>query len=211
MTQPREPHVNTINPTATTTPSMPAVSCPISNETAAFWLIDEAQRDGFKHFLSQFITAHCPACNSRKVFVDGVEHQVVVNDQAQLLAAYFAVCDECSHVWCRSASPDDVAASCVEQTAALDAASTPALKDFNREELYEINDALNEVIQRMCKQGQTPEELKYHALRNIWSAAQKLTAQLLGAGDTPGLQQLRPVVEANIAKPRRLRAKRPQD
>ena len=171
----------------------------------------EAQRDGFKHFLSQFITAHCPACNSRKVFVDGVEHQVVVNDQAQLLAAYFAVCDECSHVWCRSASPDDVAASCVEQTAALDAASTPALKDFNREELYEINDALNEVIHRMCKQGQTPEELKYHALLNIWSAAQKLTAQLLGAGDTPGLQQLRPVVEANIAKPRRLRAKRPQD
>lgn len=203
--------MNTINLTATTTPAMPAVPCPSSNETAAFWLIDETQRDGFNHFLSQFITAHCPACNSRKVFVDGVEHQVTVNDQAQLLAAYFAVCDDCSHVWCHSASPDDVAARCIEQTAAVDAASNPVLKDFSRDELYEINDALNEVIHRMCKQGQTPEELKYQALKNIWSAARKLTALLLGPGDTPGLQQMRPLVVANIAKPQRLRAKRHQD
>jgi len=211
MTHPQEPHVNTLNPTAITTPAMPAVPCPSSNETAAFWLIDEAQRDGFKHFLSQFITAHCPACNSRKVFVDGIEHQVTVNDQPQLLAAYFAVCDECSHVWCRAASPDDVAARCIGQTAAIDAARNPALKDFSRDELYEINDALNEVIHRMCKQGQTPQEMGYQSLSRMWAAQRKLTEQLLGPGDTPGLQQMRPIVEANIAKPRRLRAKRPQD
>ncbi|RTL26804.1 MAG: hypothetical protein EKK47_19955 [Burkholderiales bacterium] len=203
--------MNMHNTTATTTPTMPTVPCPSPIETAAFWLINEAQRDDFKHFLSQYITAHCPACNSRKVFVDGIEHQITVNDQAQMLAAYFAVCDDCSHVWCRSASPDDVAARCIEHTAALDAASTTALKDFSRDELYEVNDALNEVIHRMCKQGQTPQEVDYRSLSKMWSAQRKLIAQLLGPGDTPGLQQIRPLVEANIAKPRRLRSKRPQD
>ncbi len=85
-----------------------------------YWLLDEHARDDFKHYLSQFITARCPNCDSRKVFVDGEEHLVQVNDMNQLLAAYYAVCDECSHVWCRAASPDRVVDGCLSQTADLD-------------------------------------------------------------------------------------------
>jgi hypothetical protein len=86
-----------------------------------YWLLDDCDRDEFKHYLSQFIAAHCPACGSRKVLVDGVEHKVTIDDRMRILAAYFAVCDDCSHVWCRASSPDVVASLCIAQTASEDA------------------------------------------------------------------------------------------
>lgn len=85
-----------------------------------YWLLDEGDKDDFKHYLSQFITACCPNCGSRKIFVDGNEQTVLLDGKAQLLAAYYAVCDECSHVWCRAASPDLVVDQCLAQTAELD-------------------------------------------------------------------------------------------
>jgi predicted metal-binding protein len=196
------PHVSANVPDPSAKPTSPS---------APLWLIDEAQQGAFKHYITQFITAHCPACNSRKVFVDGTEQAATVDEQASLLVAYFAVCDECNNVWCRAASPDEVAARCIKQTAAQDGAAKPALQDFSRQELFEINDALNEVIHRMCLQGQTPQEMDYHSLSKMWSALRKLTEQLLGPGLTPGLEQLSPLVQANIATPRPLRAKRAQD
>lgn len=85
-----------------------------------YWLLDEGDKDEFKHYLSQFITARCPSCGSHKVFVDGDEHVVQVGDKTRLLAAYYAVCDDCCHVWCRAASPDLVVDQCLAQTAELD-------------------------------------------------------------------------------------------
>jgi hypothetical protein len=87
------------------------------------WFIDEDQRESFEHYLSQFITAHCPACHSRKVFVDGTETPATKDGREGLQAAYFAVCDPCSYVWHRAASPDEVAQRCIQETAAQDAAN----------------------------------------------------------------------------------------
>jgi len=101
-------------------PSQPPAHVPGPVEPT--WFIDEDQRESFEHYLSQFITAHCPACHSRKVFVDGTETPATKDGREGLQAAYFAVCDQCSHVWHRCATPDEVAQRCIEETAAQDAA-----------------------------------------------------------------------------------------
>lgn len=88
--------------------------------TKPYWLLNLDLRQAHEHYLSQFITARCSDCGSQKVFVDGEEHTVNLNGERQLLAAYYAVCDECSNVWCRAASPDAVVNQCLAQTAVLD-------------------------------------------------------------------------------------------
>lgn len=76
---------------------------------------------------------------------------------------------------------------------------------FTKNELYEINDALHEVVTRMCEQGQTEIEIREHSLRHLWSASKKVAVMLLGEADTPGIRMHEPVVQKAISKPKRLK------
>lgn len=48
------------------------------------------------------------------------------------------------------------------------------------EELYEINDALMEVIDRMLHEGQTQQEIDYGSLRVMWGVRQRARQAVLG-------------------------------
>lgn len=73
--------------------------------------------------------------------------------------------------------------------------------ELTQEQLYELNDAAHEVIQRMIEQGQTPEEKKFQSLRVLFSALQALHLANLGTADTPGLRNLEPRVMAAMGAP----------
>ncbi|MDZ7920658.1 hypothetical protein [Rhodoferax sp.] len=75
---------------------------------------------------------------------------------------------------------------------------------FTKLELYEVNDALHEVVSRMCEQGQTDIEIRENSLAHLWSASKKVTVMLLGDADTPGIKNHEPTVLAAIADPKRL-------
>lgn len=74
---------------------------------------------------------------------------------------------------------------------------------FTKFELYEINDAIHEVVTRMCEQGQTDIEIQEQSLAHLWSASKKVTIMLLGDADTPGVKNLEPRVLQAIASPHR--------
>lgn len=74
--------------------------------------------------------------------------------------------------------------------------------EFTEHELYELNDALHEVICRMIGQGQIAQEIENDSLRVMWSVMKKVTKASLGMDDTPGLQMLAPKIEATIAHPK---------
>ena len=76
---------------------------------------------------------------------------------------------------------------------------------FTREELYEVNDALHEVVTRMCEQGQTEIEIREHSLSRLWSASKKVTVMLLGDAETPGIKNHEPIVLQAIARPKSLK------
>lgn len=77
---------------------------------------------------------------------------------------------------------------------------------FNRLELYELNDALHEVVTRMCERGQTDIEIQHQSLAHLWSASKKVTILLLGDSNTPGIRNFEPTVFAAIAEPRLLKS-----
>lgn len=79
---------------------------------------------------------------------------------------------------------------------------------FTKNELYEVNDALNEVVTRMCEQGQTEIEIREQSLRHLWSASKKVTVMLLGDDNTPGIRNHEPVVLQAIANPKKLDSNR---
>lgn len=72
---------------------------------------------------------------------------------------------------------------------------------FTHEELCEINDAISETVKRMTDKGQTEIEIKLHSLARLWSAWQKVTNELCGTPDTPGLRLIKPSVEDAIDYP----------
>lgn len=71
-------------------------------------------------------------------------------------------------------------------------------------ELYELNDAVSETIHRMVHEGQTPTEAEEQSLAVLWEILQKIHMAGFGTTLTPGLQSIRPAVEAAIANPRPL-------
>lgn len=74
--------------------------------------------------------------------------------------------------------------------------------DFSRDELYEINDAIGEVVKRMMDDGQTEQEIRMRSLDRLWSAWQKVTTEVCGTAETPGLQKMKPLIEIAIANPK---------
>lgn len=74
---------------------------------------------------------------------------------------------------------------------------------LSQNQLYELSDAANEVMQRMLREGQSDEEIKLHALRNLWGAYQALHLAILGTLDTPATQGLTPKVLQAISNPKR--------
>lgn len=77
-------------------------------------------------------------------------------------------------------------------------------KTFTRFELYELNDAIHEVVNRMCDQGQTDIEIQERSLENLWGAQKKVTFLLLGETETPGIKRHEPKVLDAIANPKKL-------
>lgn len=72
---------------------------------------------------------------------------------------------------------------------------------LTQNQLYELNDAAHEVIQRMLAEGQDHAEIKLQALPELWGAFKALHMALLGTPDTPGIREIEPRVLAAIAKP----------
>ncbi|KRB35091.1 MULTISPECIES: hypothetical protein [unclassified Acidovorax] len=77
------------------------------------------------------------------------------------------------------------------------------LLTLSQEQLYELNDAANEVLERMLRDGQDAAEIKLGALPNLWAALKAVRLALLGTLDTPGMNELEPRVLAAIASPKR--------
>lgn len=50
---------------------------------------------------------------------------------------------------------------------------------FTSDEFREIQDALQAQITRMCKVGQTAQEIEYHSLANAWSSRKKVIEFLM--------------------------------
>lgn len=71
--------------------------------------------------------------------------------------------------------------------------------------LYEINDALHEVVVRMCEQGQSDIEIRERSLAHLWDAAKKVTTMMLGTSDTPGIKNNEAAVLHAIANPTKLK------
>ena len=74
-------------------------------------------------------------------------------------------------------------------------------------QLYELNDAANEVITRMLRDGQDETEIKLRALPELWGAFKAISMALLGTTDTPSRREIEPRVLAEIARPTRKRKK----
>lgn len=83
-----------------------------------------------------------------------------------------------------------------------------AAPPLTREDLYEINNAIHEVVTRMCVEGQTAIEIRDQSLRKLWTASKKVTIMLLGDDDTPAIKTREPIVEQSIANPKPLRDNR---
>lgn len=77
------------------------------------------------------------------------------------------------------------------------------LLTLSQDQLYELNDAANEVLERMLRDGQDAAEIKLRALPNLWDAFKALHLALLGTLDTPGMNAFEPRVLAAIANPKR--------
>lgn len=74
---------------------------------------------------------------------------------------------------------------------------------FTKAELYEINDALHEVVTRMCVKGQTDIEIRENSLSHLWSASRKVSEMLLGESETPGIKDHEPAVMQAIIHPKK--------
>lgn len=77
------------------------------------------------------------------------------------------------------------------------------LLTLSQDQLYELNDAVNEVLERMLRDGQDAAEIKLRALPNLWDAFKAVRLALLDTLDTPAINELEPRVLAAIASPKR--------
>lgn len=77
------------------------------------------------------------------------------------------------------------------------------LLTLSQDQLYELNDAANEVLERMLRDGQDAAEIKLRALPNLWSAFKALRLVMLDTLDTPGMNELEQRVLAAVARPKR--------
>lgn len=76
--------------------------------------------------------------------------------------------------------------------------------DFTKDEIFELNDAINEVVGRMLRDGQTPEEIDYHSLRNLWTAWRRITVELHGTANTPAMERQSNLISIAMAHPKNL-------
>lgn len=76
--------------------------------------------------------------------------------------------------------------------------------EFSKDELYEINDAINEVVGRMLRDGQTPEEINYHSLARLGTAWQRINVAIHGTADAPGMKRILPLIAIAINNPKKL-------
>jgi len=77
------------------------------------------------------------------------------------------------------------------------------LLTLSQDQLYELNDAANEVLERMLRDGQDAAEIKLRALPNLWNAFKALRLVMLDTLDTPGMNELEQRVLAATAHPKR--------
>lgn len=75
---------------------------------------------------------------------------------------------------------------------------TSILTCLSENELYEINDAIAEVVRRMVEEGQDEVELRNDSLKTLWRAWGKINVAVCGTDDTPGRAAWAPVVEQAI-------------
>lgn len=66
--------------------------------------------------------------------------------------------------------------------------------ELKRDELYEINDAIGEVIARMLRDGQTKQEIGYSSLRVLWEVKKKVTFAVLEEENSPGILEQEPKI-----------------
>ncbi|MDP3511431.1 MAG: hypothetical protein Q8S20_01670 [Sulfuritalea sp.] len=102
-------------------------------------------------------------------------------------------------------SPDMTSAFHVKHSAEQSLTGAKTLKtEFTKDELYELNDALNETVGRMLQEGQTPEEIKYRSLACLWNAWLKITIEIHGTADTPAMKKLAALIDIAIDHPKTL-------
>lgn len=76
--------------------------------------------------------------------------------------------------------------------------------EFSKDELYEINDAIGEVVGRMLRDGQTQAEIDYHSLARLGAAWQRVTVAIHGTADTPGMTRMLPLIAIAMDNPKKL-------
>ncbi|WP_287966314.1 hypothetical protein [Diaphorobacter sp.] len=76
--------------------------------------------------------------------------------------------------------------------------------ELTQEQLYELNDAALEVIERMINDGQAEAEIKLSALPTLFEAFKAIHVAILGSDDTPAIRNLEPRVMAAMGAPRAL-------
>lgn len=73
--------------------------------------------------------------------------------------------------------------------------------EFTEDELYEVNDAIAEVVHRMISKGQTEQEIKHSSLKVMWHAWKKVAIASLGTADTTAFREMEPEIEEAIKNP----------
>lgn len=103
----------------------------------------------------------------------------------------------------RDAISPDVASACHVKHSPLSGAKTMTI-EFTKDELYEINDAINEVVGRMLQEGQTEQEIQYLSLARLWASWQRVTLEMHGTADTPAMKRMAHLIEIAITNPKKL-------
>lgn len=73
---------------------------------------------------------------------------------------------------------------------------------FTERQLWELGDAMGEVMHRMMHTGQTSIEIREQSLAVLWATQIAITKAMFGDQDTPGIEAIRPQVEQAIAAPK---------
>lgn len=74
--------------------------------------------------------------------------------------------------------------------------------EFSKEELYELNDAIGEVVHRMLNEGQTPQEIKYRSLLRLGTAWQQITVAIFSTVKTPAMELMLPCIANAVNHPK---------
>ena len=74
--------------------------------------------------------------------------------------------------------------------------------NFTERQLWELTDAIGEVMHRMMQTGQTPIEIREQSLAVLWATQVAISKTMFADQDTPGIEAIRPQVEQAIASPK---------